>query len=140
MKKFIYLYLLMFFLLFFFSSKVVLAETARSQFNNSLKETAKETGHDEGLASKDVLAVSGAIIKIVLSLIGFLFLALMIYGGLIFMIARGNEQNTEKAMKIIRNAFIGLIIVFAAYAITAFVGRSLNRINLDMVSSSGIED
>ena len=37
------------------------------------------------------------------------------------MIARGNEQQVEKAKSIIINAIIGLVIVMAAYAITALV-------------------
>ena len=34
------------------------------------------------------------------------------------MMARGNEQEVEKAKSLIRNAIIGLVIVLAAYAIT----------------------
>lgn len=125
MKKFRYLFVLILLFSFLFSSGIVLATTAKEGFNNSLAETAKETGHDSGLASKDILVMTGDFIKVALALVGVLFLALMIYGGAIWMIARGNEQNTEKAKKIIRNSLIGLVIVFAAYAITAFVGEGL---------------
>ncbi len=140
MKKFRYLFVLTVLFSFLFSSGVVFAGTAKQDFENGLKETAKETGHDSGIAKDDVLTMTGKFIKATLSLVGILFLALMIYGGLIWMIARGNEQNTEKAKKIIRNSIIGLIIVFAAYAITAFVGHSLIEGTQPFLDSSGIED
>lgn len=67
----------------------------------------------------------GGIISIVLGFVGVIFLGLTLYGGLIWMIARGNEQEIEKAKKLIESAVIGLAIVFAAYAITYFVTSRL---------------
>jgi len=63
----------------------------------------------------------GTIISVVLGFVGVIFLGLTFYGGFIWMIARGNEQEIEKAKKLIEAAVIGLAIVFAAYAITYFV-------------------
>jgi len=37
------------------------------------------------------------------------------------MTAQGNEQQVTKAKDLITNSIIGLIIVLAAYAITAFI-------------------
>lgn len=67
----------------------------------------------------------GRIIGAVLSLLGVIFLILMIYGGFIWMTARGNETKVTEAKDLITSALIGLIIVLAAYAITAFVGSQL---------------
>jgi len=67
----------------------------------------------------------GSIISIVLGFVGVIFLGLTLYGGLIWMLARGNEQEIEKAKKLIESAVIGLAIVFAAYAITYFVTSRL---------------
>lgn len=67
----------------------------------------------------------GSIISIVLGFVGVIFLGLTLYGGLIWMIARGNDQEIEKAKKLIEAAVIGLAIVFAAYAITYFVTSRL---------------
>ncbi|MDP3900432.1 MAG: hypothetical protein Q8Q23_05115 [bacterium] len=55
------------------------------------------------------------------ALLGIVFLILMLYGGYLWMSARGNEQQVEKAQSLIRSAVIGLIIIIAAYAITYFV-------------------
>ncbi len=65
----------------------------------------------------------GLIIGLVLSFVGVIFLLLMIYAGLTWMTAQGNQEQVNKAKDLMINAVVGLIIVLAAYAITAFVGN-----------------
>lgn len=65
----------------------------------------------------------GVIIGALLSFIGVLFMILIIYGGLLWMTARGNDQQVEKAKKLIIQAIIGLVIVLSAYAITSVIGQ-----------------
>jgi hypothetical protein len=48
----------------------------------------------------------------------------MIYAGILWMTAQGNDQQVTKAKTLMINSVIGIIIVFAAYAITAFVGNN----------------
>ncbi len=67
----------------------------------------------------------GKIVGLALSFIGLAFFLLMIYGGFLWMFARGNDQEVQKAKDLIQAAIIGLIIVLAAYAITAFIGNAL---------------
>lgn len=67
----------------------------------------------------------GSIIGIALSFIGVIFLILMIYAGISWMTASGNQEKVTKAKDLIINAIIGLIIVLAAYAITSFIGNRL---------------
>ncbi len=71
--------------------------------------------------------VSGSIINTALSLVGLIFLLLMVYGGYLWMTARGEDDQVQKAQTIIRNAIIGLILVLAAYAITKLVTTRLER-------------
>jgi cbb3-type cytochrome oxidase subunit 3 len=68
-----------------------------------------------------ITTIVGNIIKAVLSLLGVIFLVLTIYGGFVWMNARGREAEVEKAQNIIRATIIGLAIVVAAYAISYFV-------------------
>jgi hypothetical protein len=49
----------------------------------------------------------------------------MIFAGLSWMTASGNQEKVNKAKDLMINAVIGLVIVMAAYAITAFVGDKL---------------
>ena len=63
----------------------------------------------------------GNIIKAFLSLLGVFFIGLTIYGGFLWMNARGDAEQVKKAQDIIRDALIGFIIIIAAYAITYFI-------------------
>ena len=66
-----------------------------------------------------------SIIKSVLELLGFIFVVLMIYAGILWMTAGGNDKQVEKAKNIISRAAIGLIIVVSAYAVTYFIFANL---------------
>jgi len=66
--------------------------------------------------SDPAVIVSSAIIGM-LSVVGVVFLILMVYGGVRWMTARGESEIVEKSKGIIRNAMTGLVIVFLAYAI-----------------------
>ena len=70
---------------------------------------------------------AGQIVGTVLSFVGVLFLILMIYAGILWMTAQGNDQQVAKAKGLLINGVIGLIIVFAAYAITSFIGQEILR-------------
>jgi len=63
----------------------------------------------------------GVVIKTALSFVGVIFLVLTVYAGFLWMLARGDEGQIEKAQKIIQSAIIGMIITVGAYSITAFV-------------------
>jgi cbb3-type cytochrome oxidase subunit 3 len=80
-----------------------------------------------GLISKATTPqiIIGNVVGAILSFVGVAFFLLIFYGGIRWMLAEGNEQEVEIAKKIIVAAFIGLVIVLAAYAITAFIGERL---------------
>jgi hypothetical protein len=104
-----------------------LAASFADDFNKSLDEAANKTGHaqiqnvDEGSLTDTV----GIIINALLSIVGVIFLGLIIYGGYIWFASRGNDSEVRRAQLIIRNAIIGIIILIAAYAITNFIGSSI---------------
>jgi len=80
---------------------------------------------------KTLPQIIGGIISVALSLLGVIFLVLTIYGGYIWMIARGEEKEADRAKNIVTRATIGFILVLAAYAISYFVFTKL-------ISASGI--
>lgn len=59
----------------------------------------------------------GVIINGLLVLLGFIFLYLMIEGGISWMTAGGNEEKVAKAKVTINAAIAGLIVVFISYAL-----------------------
>lgn len=70
---------------------------------------------------------AGQIIGVLLSFVGVLFLILMIYAGLMWMTAQGNSQKVDKAKELLINSIIGIIIIFSAYALTAFIGNFVSN-------------
>ena len=117
-------FLFLFTLLFFCFSNNVLAGESFFDDSTGLKTTAEKTGHTEQafFYSADSLESGiGNIVFALLSLVGIIFLFLLIYGGIFWMTARGNESQVDKAKNIISNSLVGLIIVLLAYAISVFV-------------------
>ncbi|MFA5163677.1 MAG: pilin [Patescibacteria group bacterium] len=115
----------------FISSFQALPALAQTQVDKSygLDETmgADNSKLRQALSDTDPRERVGQIIGIILSFIGVVFLVLMIYAGILWMTAAGNDQQVNKAKNLLINAIIGLIIVFAAYAITAYVGDLLTN-------------
>ncbi len=78
-----------------------------------------------GLASTDIRVIIGRIVRVLLGLLGLILVILILYAGVLWMTAGGNEEQIVNAKKIIKNATIGLIIILSAYAIVLFVMRML---------------
>ncbi len=74
-----------------------------------------------GTEAKDPRIAVAEGVKIVLSLLGTIFLLLVFYAGFIMFTAAGNDEKVDSAKKIIQYAIIGLIIILCAYSITNFV-------------------
>lgn len=72
-------------------------------------------------ASMEPEEIVANFIQIALSFVGIVFMALILLGGWRWGSARGNEEQVTKAQQLIKEAVIGLIIVFGAYFVTAFV-------------------
>lgn len=76
---------------------------------------------------QDIRITLAKIINIVLEFLGVIFIVLIIYAGFMYMTAAGNKDQTEKALKILKNAVIGLLVILMAWAITRFAIRQLGR-------------
>ncbi len=73
----------------------------------------------------ELSTVVGRMISVILGLSGIIFLCLMVYAGILYLTANGEEANVKKAKQLITSAIIGIIIVMASYAITAYVVAAL---------------
>ncbi len=100
--------------------------------NSGLTTMAKSTGYENSNIKTPQTMIS-TVIEIALSFLGIFFLILTIYGGYTWMIARGNEQEIERASKIFQTAIIGLIVVIAAYAISWFM---LDKLSKEMLKNT----
>jgi hypothetical protein len=81
-----------------------------------------------GLGEQTPIDVITSVINWALGLLGLFALLLLIYGGFIWMWARGEEQEIEKAQNIIKGAAIGLVIILASYGIASYVFNNLVNI------------
>lgn len=124
--------------LLIFSINTALAIPASSDLQSGkfgLTNTAQQSGFNTGSGSSStgptelptIANITGDIIGIVLSLLGVIFMVLIIYSGFLWMTARGNEENAQKAKAIMTNAVIGIVIIFTAYAITNLLIESLYK-------------
>lgn len=86
-----------------------------------LGEVAGQTGHIGTKIPTDLPGAAGFWIKIALSITGLVFFVLMIYAGMTWMLARGEEEKITTAKNTIIMAVIGLFIVIAGYVITDFI-------------------
>jgi hypothetical protein len=67
----------------------------------------------------------GNIIKAAMGIIGSLALAMFIFGGVLWMTSAGNAERVTKGKETILWATIGMIVIFAAYAVVNFIITSL---------------
>lgn len=74
--------------------------------------------------------ILGNAIGTVLSFIGIIFFAILVFAGLKWMFAMGNEEQAKKALEIVFAAIIGLLIILASYAITQSVFHMIKNGNL----------
>ncbi len=74
-----------------------------------------------GNVPTDLSLMVGNVIKVVLSLVGIIFLILTVYAGYLWMTARGDDEQVNKAKEIIKSSIMGLFIVVSSYAITVFI-------------------
>ena len=61
------------------------------------------------------------VIRYLLGFLGVVAVVILIYGGFLWMTARGNEEQVKKAKKTIINGLIGLIIIMLSFIIVQFV-------------------
>lgn len=68
----------------------------------------------------------GTIINSVMGLIGSVFLAFTITGGVLWIMAGGSEDKVTRAKKFITGGIMGLFIIFLAYTMVYFVVAALD--------------
>lgn len=66
-----------------------------------------------------------AVLDDLLRIAGMVAVALIIYGGIRYLLSRGEPENTKAALSTIVNALIGLVIAVVAAATVGFIGNRL---------------
>ena len=70
------------------------------------------------LKTTSIPVILGNVISMFLGIVGALALAAFVYGGVMYMTARGNTEQVKKAVDTIKSAVIGLLIIAFSYTLT----------------------
>lgn len=86
-----------------------------------LTDSLTQVNDEADLGSEELPATIGKLIAALLSVLGVIFLLLIIWAGFTWMTAQGDPKKVDKAKDILITSVVGLIILLSAYAISTFV-------------------
>jgi len=119
-----YFYSLILTLLLFIPLVFVQAAGLSSAFGpHSYVNTVAQTANYKTNAT--VTTSASHIILLALRVVGIIFIFLIVYAGIEWMTAGGNESRRSRSQEILRAAIVGLIIVLIAYAISYFIIKTI---------------
>ncbi len=78
-------------------------------------------------SDQDIRSVIASIINIILGFLGIIAVIIILAGGFKWMTAGGNEDSVAAARQMIIQGIIGLVVIFAAWAIASFVVSQLQN-------------
>ncbi|MDD4271235.1 MAG: pilin [Patescibacteria group bacterium] len=117
-KKYFKIILLVWLVAFIMLPHLVSADNAAL---GKLQDVSMTEGGYQDASGDKLFTIINTVISGALSILGVVFLILMVYAGYNWMMARGEEEKVTKAKETITRAIVGIIIVVAAYAISIFV-------------------
>ncbi len=79
------------------------------------------------LGNRDLVDTIAQIINVILGFLGVIAVVLILMGGFKWMTAAGNEEKVGEAKKLLGAGVVGLVIIFAAFAIASFVVGNLSN-------------
>lgn len=81
-----------------------------------------------GGTGDDLPALIGRVVTLIMQLLGLILVIIIIWAGFIWMTSNGDPAKLKKAKDMIYQSIIGLLLVFASYAIGSFVIDKLQNI------------
>jgi len=128
-KNNLILYFIIFFSLvlgIFLFSNIVLAEKKLPNLTNTVGslENVGEVIHGKDINQQDsdsFYLVIGRWVNFFVSLVGVVLALFIIYGGFLWMLAGGNDEQVTKAKGILKNSIIAAAIILLAWAITSVI-------------------
>lgn len=88
-----------------------------------LQNVGTHAGYSAETGPSTLLEIVGTGIRVGLSLLGVIFIILILLAGFNWMTAAGDAEKISKAGSTIRAAIIGLLVIVAAYAIWIFISN-----------------
>ena len=103
---------------------LLLPSSAYAQLSDAAKnlsDVGNASGQATSTGSSDLPTIIGRIISALLSILGIIFIILIIYAGFLYMTAGGDDDKVKKAKELMIQGVIGMVIIVSAYAISSFV-------------------
>ncbi len=104
---------------------LAVAGSSNLEVLNKLDNVASQQGPYQLANGNTLNEIIGTVVSMALSLLGIVFIILMVYAGYNWMTAQGDEEKVTNAKSTIIRAITGVIVVIGAYAIWYFVFNNL---------------
>ncbi len=117
------------FFLFFISYFLFFTSAAQAQ---GVGQLGVEYGTATGLGAEDIRLTIAKIVRASLGLLGIIAVALIVYGGYLYMTAAGDDEKIRQAKALLINVGVGLAIILSALAIVQFVISRLTAATLGL--------
>lgn len=100
-----------------------------AQASSSVEEGLGQAGQAAGYTTNlELTTIVANIINVILGLTGMAFVIILVYAGILYLTAAGEEGNVKKAKGLIKNSVLGIIIIVSAYAIANYVFTALTAV------------
>ena len=99
--------------------------TSDNQMMNKLENIAHEGGYVTDDQTASAPRIVGLMIRAFTSILGVIFVILIVIAGFNWMTSSGNEEKITKAKETIKAAVIGLVFTLSAWAIWKFIFERL---------------
>jgi hypothetical protein len=100
---------------------LLLPAAAFAQLSAAQEELDDVAGGIGADVDNDLATLVGNLIAVLLSVLGIIFVVLVVYAGFLYLTSQGEAEKVKKAKALLSQAVIGLVIIIAAYAISEFV-------------------
>ncbi|MDD5043828.1 MAG: pilin [Patescibacteria group bacterium] len=118
-----------------------LDKSGEQDIEKQLGATAGETLYFSSSRVNNIFLFMATLIRYAGGFLGLVFLGVIVYAGFVWMTAGGNEQNIEKAKKLLFNGVIGIAIVLLSVSIWIFIVENvIKNIALENPSESEIKE
>lgn len=94
------------------------------------------SGDQFGLRSDSPAQFISSLVNWILGILGVVLVALIFYGGVLYMTAAGNEDRVKTGKRVLTFAIVGLVITMSAFIIATFVVRALTNSSAGTVNTS----
>lgn len=100
-------------------------DSPASLISGGLNAAAEGTGYSTSLSLPSLI---GKMISIGLGVVGIVLVIMIVYAGILYMTAGGEDAKIKTAKKMITQSVIGIILMVSAYAIANFIISRLSTV------------